>query len=109
MAGKRCPGDGFASNGPFHSGTFRTPSTINTQNADPVEQTNREYHVRNAAAAMVLSGVFERFPKLKVGVIEFEIRWAPYFMTRLDDTYKYRSVGQRSYRYKNDALLSPIP
>lgn len=94
----------------LHTGTFRWNKErgwqLKTQMADPVEQTNREYHVRNAMGAIILSGVFERFPKLRVGVVEFEIGWAPYFMNRLNDTYKDRPVGQTSYRFKEDMLPS---
>ena len=94
----------------LHTGTFRWSKEggwqLKTQMADAVEQTNREYHVRNAMGALILSGVFERFPKLRVGVVEFEIGWAPYFMNRLDDTYRDRPVGQTSYRFKGDALPS---
>ena len=38
---------------------------------------NREYDPRQCVYNMIFSGVFERYPKLKVGVVEFEVAWAP--------------------------------
>ncbi len=93
----------------LHTGTARwRPDSVQMelQKADAVEQTNREYHVRNSIAAIILSGVFERYPKLKVGLVEFAIAWAPYFMGRLDNTYKERPVGLKGHRFKGNTLPS---
>jgi len=56
-------------------------------------------------AAMIFGGVFERFPKLKVGAVEYEVSWVPYFLDRMDDTYKYRVAGHMN-RFKGDTLPS---
>ena len=61
---------------------------------DVVETSNREYDVREAIAAMIFGGVFERYPQLKVGAVEFEVGWAPYFMSRMDDVYTARCWGE---------------
>ena len=61
---------------------------------------------RNAIAAMIYGGVFERYPKLKVGVVEFEVAWAPYFMARLDNVYTERAVGRKLQRFKDGLLPS---
>ena len=55
---------------------------------------------------MIFSGVFERYPRLKVGVVEFEISWAPYFMNRMDDRYQAWAVGVHGTRFKANALPS---
>jgi len=34
---------------------------------------------------MIFGGVFERYPKLRVGAVEFEVSWAPYFLSRMDN------------------------
>jgi uncharacterized protein len=73
---------------------------------DVVETSNREYEVREAIAAMIFSGVFERYPQLKVGAVEFEVAWAPYFMSRMDDVYTARAVGVSGRRFKHNALPS---
>ena len=36
---------------------------------------------------MILSGVFERYPKLQIGVVEFELAWLPHFLDRIDYIY----------------------
>ena len=50
---------------------------------DVVDTSNREFDMREAVAAMIFGGVFERYPKLHVGAVEFEVAWAPYFMGRI--------------------------
>ncbi len=65
-----------------------------------------ETDVRESLGAIILSGVFQRFPKLRVGAIEFEVLWAPYFMGRIDNVYKERAIGISGYRFKSDALPS---
>jgi predicted TIM-barrel fold metal-dependent hydrolase len=37
---------------------------------------------------LVLSGVFERHPKLRVVCVEADAGWAPHFMYRMDHAYK---------------------
>lgn len=43
---------------------------------------------QNFLAAMALDGVFERFPKLRGGVIELGAGWAPDFLRRLDQAWR---------------------
>ena len=57
-------------------------------------------------AAMIFSGVFERYPKLRIGAVEFEVSWVPYFLGRMDDTYKHRVAGYSSHRFEGGALPS---
>jgi len=73
---------------------------------DVVATSNREYEVREAIAAMIFGGVFERYPHLKVGAVEFEVAWAPYFMGRMDDVYTARAVGVGQRRFKHGILPS---
>ena len=40
------------------------------------------------AIQLILSGVFERFPKLKIFWAETQMGWLPYFYEQLDDVYK---------------------
>ena len=63
-------------------------------------------HVQDMDLDSVAGGVFERYPALKVGAVEFEIAWAPYFMNRMDNVYSERAQGVAYHRFKNGVLPS---
>ena len=94
----------------LHAATFRAQPgetfDLVELNADPVIFTLIDNKLRESLAAIIFSGVFERYPKLKIGAVEFEVSWAPYFIGRLDDTYKYRVAGQKAHRFKEGVLPS---
>lgn len=92
----------------LHVGTYRWRPGTNPNDAaqDIVDFTNRECDARNAIAAMIYAGVFERYPKLRVGVVEFEVAWAPYFLARLDNVYTERAVGRKLQRFKDGLVPS---
>ena len=73
---------------------------------DIVERANKEHDVRIALAAMVFAGVFERYPRLKVGAVEFEVAWAPYFLARMDNLYTEQAIGVSGRRFKGGAVPS---
>ena len=50
--------------------------------------TNRDHWPRRSVGAMIFGGVFERHPGLKVGVVEYDIGWAPYFIRQMDIFYQ---------------------
>jgi len=80
----------------LHTGTRRWRP--GADGADPtlvdiVERTNKEHDVRIALAAMIFGGVFERYPRLKVGAVEFEVAWVPYFLARMDNLYTEQALG----------------
>ena len=91
----------------LHVGTSRWKPGMDTGGVvlqNPVDFPNREYDPRQCINGMTFAGVFERYPKLKVGVVEFEVSWAPYFMSRMDNFYQERAVGVQGARFK-DAML----
>ena len=93
----------------LHTGTMRWKPGMNTDGTTDIafsDSPNREYDARECIFGMISSGVFERYPRLKVGVIEFEISWAPYFMNRMDDYYQARAVGVQGVRFKEGMLPS---
>jgi predicted TIM-barrel fold metal-dependent hydrolase len=92
----------------LHVGTYRWRPGTNPNDAaqDIVDFTNRECDARNAIAAMIYAGVFERYPTLRVGVVEFEVAWAPYFLARLDNVYTERAVGRKLQRFKDGLVPS---
>ena len=93
----------------LHVGTSRWKPGMDTGGVvlqNPVDFPNREYDPRQCINGMIFARVFERYPKLKVGVVEFEVSWAPYFMSRMDNFYQERAVGVQGERFKDDMLPS---
>ena len=70
----------------------------------PISQINVDHWVRMSLADMILSGIFERYPKLQVGSVEMELSWAAHFLDRIDHTYDQKLGGRRGYRFK-DAMV----
>ncbi len=66
---------------------------------------NSDYHVRMALSEMIMTGVFERHPKLQVGAVEYEISWDANVVERLDYTYT-QSAHEFFQRFKSDTLTS---
>ena len=48
---------------------------------------------------LIFFGVFERHPRLRVAIVEFELAWAPHLLSRMDYTYRERH-GEAIYRFK---------
>ena len=92
----------------LHVGTvrWRPGMDVNAPSMDPFVFPNRELDVRQCINAMVFSGVFDRYPKLKVGAIEFEAAWAPYFISEMDKFYEERAGGVELKRFSSSALPS---
>ena len=49
---------------------------------------------------MIFAGVFERYPKLRLAIVEFELSWVPYVLTNMDYCYRERHE-EAFYRFKN--------
>ena len=95
----------------LHSGTRRWMPGMDVTRIvvqDPFVFPNSDNHVRESIIAMIFTGVFDRYPNLKVGAIEFGISWAPYFLDKMDEFYKERALGVRRERFRGDALPSDI-
>ena len=92
----------------LHIGTERgAPDTgIAASAVDPVAMSAWAHELRVSIAALIFGGVFERHPKLKIVVAEFEISWAFYLLHRMDDTYQYRVAGLKGRRFQTSALPS---
>jgi len=54
---------------------------------------------------MIFSGVFERYPRLTLAIVEFELSWAPHVLSTMDYTYRERHE-EALYRFKGDARPS---
>ena len=67
---------------------------------------NRDHWVKMSLGHIIYSGVFERYPKLRVGSVEFELGWAAHFVEQLDYTYTQRSQRPDWHRFKENMLPS---
>ena len=70
----------------------------------PTIISNVDHWVRMSLGDMIFSGVFERFPKLRVGSVEHEVSWAPHFLERIDYAYTQRARKQSWHRFNEDML-----
>jgi predicted TIM-barrel fold metal-dependent hydrolase len=53
----------------------------------PVHALGHPFGIMAQAAAMLSYGIFDRFPKLRVGFLEGGATWVPFMMDRLDRSY----------------------
>ena len=80
-------------------------SGTKTMNTGPDSPTivNANSIACNSAVSLLdwlFSGVFERFPNLKVLYAECQIGWIPYFVERADDTWETHQWAQGEHRIK---------
>ena len=93
----------------LHVGTNRPGPGQEFQNIEtvrPAFTANTDHWSRVSAAHMIFSGVFERYPKLQVGIIEVELSWVPHFLDRMDYAYQERPREWAPYRFKNGMIPS---
>ena len=79
---------------------------LDLEDFDPALLTNTDHWVRMSLAQMIFDGVFERYPKLQVGAIEFELSWVVHFLDRLDYTYTQRPPYKSRRGFKEGMLPS---
>ena len=65
-----------------------------------------DYWPKLSLADMILSGVFDRHPKMLVTVVEYELAWAANFIQRLDYHYDQSAAGLGGYRFKSGMMPS---
>ena len=78
-----------------------TSTLLNLQDSEIV---NDDHWVRMSLSHIILSGVFERYPDLKVVAVEHGAGWVPYFMQSLDANYTQTPFIP--YRFKGGVLPS---
>ena len=81
---------------------------LDVKNVAPALFVNKDYQIRQTLADLIFSGVFERFPTLRIGTVEHELSWIPFFLDQMDYTYTQRPPrGPEWIRYRDsDALPS---
>jgi predicted TIM-barrel fold metal-dependent hydrolase len=79
------------------------PRTIH----DASRRATKAFLPATSVCDMLFSGVFERYPGLKVVVVEFELSWVPYLLNTMDYTYRERHE-EATYRFKDGLLPSDL-
>jgi predicted TIM-barrel fold metal-dependent hydrolase len=79
--------------------------TLDNATQTATQRANIDHWVRTSLCDLIYAGVFERYPKLKVAAVEFELSWVPYFLRMLDYVYIERQQ-QATYRFANQMLPS---
>src|SRR5271168_1467798 len=72
---------------------------------DASSRATKAFYPALSMCDLIFSGVFERHPRLRVAVVEFELAWAPNVLSSMDYTYRERH-GEALYRFKNGMLPS---
>ena len=91
----------------FHVTTNRPGPANERQNTDGFSLSfiaNQDHWVRMSLSDLIFTGVFELYPKLMVGAVEYELSWVPYFLQQIDYSYVQRPIKNLSYRFKEDML-----
>ena len=66
----------------------------------------QDHFVRKSIGEMIFSGVFERHPKLRVGSVEHEVSWIPFFLFQMDYCYTDRPLRGDWHRFASGVLPS---
>ena len=93
----------------LHVGTARPDprqGLVTIEEASEASTSNSDYLVRMSIGHMIFSGVFERYPKLRVGSVEQELSWIPHFLQAMDFTYSQRAPRPGWRRFKGDTRPS---
>lgn len=89
----------------LHAGTNRSPrlgkSSGKIQGFDHVNYSTLNYWVQISIGKMIFSGVFDRFPNLKTVIVEHDVGWAAYWISRMDYSYTQRYRRSELYRFKS--------
>jgi predicted TIM-barrel fold metal-dependent hydrolase len=67
---------------------------------DASSRATKVFYPATSMCDMIFSGVFERYPKLKLAIVEFELAWVPHLLSSMDYTYRERHE-EALYRFKN--------
>ena len=95
----------------MHSGYIRNgipgvEQTTTFSDYSPAARSNHDYWLRYTLTAMIFAGVFDRYPGLQICSGEHEISWIPYWIDRIDETYKERGFYGRGWKSKQGLLPS---
>jgi len=72
---------------------------------DASGRATKVFYPATSMCDIIFSGVFERYPRFKLAIVEFELSWVPYLLDSMDYTYVERQE-EAFYRFKGDARPS---
>jgi predicted TIM-barrel fold metal-dependent hydrolase len=72
---------------------------------DASSRATKAFYPALSLCDLIFSGVFERHPRLRVAIVEFELAWAPHLLSTMDYTYRERH-GEAIYRFRDGMLPS---
>lgn len=72
---------------------------------DASGRATKVFYPATSMCDIIFSGVFERYPKFKLAIVEFELSWVPYLLDSMDYTYVERQE-EAFYRFIGDARPS---
>ncbi|HYB42203.1 MAG TPA: amidohydrolase family protein [Candidatus Methylomirabilis sp.] len=67
---------------------------------DATSRSTKAFYPAISMCDLIFSGVFERYPHLKVAIVEFELAWAPHVLSTMDYTYRERQE-EALYRFRD--------
>jgi predicted TIM-barrel fold metal-dependent hydrolase len=65
-----------------------------------------DHWVRSSLTALIFAGVFDRYPRLKVGSVEHETAWIPHWLQQMDLIYRERPTLTKGWRSRQGMLPS---
>jgi predicted TIM-barrel fold metal-dependent hydrolase len=80
--------------------------TINSNEMTGAGRSTTDYWVRYSLGAMLFAGVFDRYPRLKVGSVEHETMWIPHWLQQMDFVYRERPVFTKGWKSREGMLPS---
>jgi predicted TIM-barrel fold metal-dependent hydrolase len=92
----------------MHVATNRTPGEWKLIYKFSEHASAPDYWVRVAIADMIMGGVFERHPGLRVCSVEHEAGWAAFWLRRLDHLYTESLDFADSIRFRDGARPSDV-
>jgi predicted TIM-barrel fold metal-dependent hydrolase len=66
---------------------------------DASSRATKAFYPALSMCDMIFAGVFERYPRLTLAIVEFELSWAPHLLTTMDYTYRERHE-EAIYRFQ---------
>ena len=72
---------------------------------DASSRATKAFYPATSMCDMIFSGVFERHPRLRLAIVEFELAWVPHLLSTMDYTYRERHE-EALYRFRGDVRPS---